>query len=339
MQGRLENERKANKRILEKIQKAPTYMQDYVRTFSRKSYTTKDAYVRYVLEFLDYLKNEYKYDVNNIGVFTSVKASMINGYLDYLGTIEKISKNGKVIVNGDSIQARKFYAIKDFFKFLVNDEYIIKNPCDNVEPPKVDVEPNIIAMDKDEVHMFISNIENSVGSHRAKSRQSEWKSRDKAVMMLALSLGLRVTSLSEINLEDINFETRNITVTEKGNKTRTLIFSEKVNDVLLDWIKDRKDLLGDNTCDALFISNQRKRMCPKSINRLVEKYSQGIDKHITAHKLRSTCATNLYTTTGDIYLAADVLGHRNIQNTKRYAKIVDEKKEKAMKAMDSVIFG
>ena len=81
-----------------------------------------------------------------------------------------------------------------------------------------------------------------------------------------------------------------------------------------------------------------KRINVRSIENLITKYTYNIDKHITPHKLRSTCATNVYNATGDIYLTADVLGHSNIANTRRYAQISEERKRKAASAMDDILF-
>lgn len=339
MRGRVENERKVDCKIVDRLQNEPYYMREYMNSFVRKSYTTKNAYINYILEFLRYLETEYGYDINDINSFANVKPSTINSYLNYLSQIEKVTKNGTTVKNGSSIQCRKFYAIKNFFKFLLNDDYITKNPCDNIDPPKVDTVINVVAMDKDEINLFLNNITNGVGTQRSQAYQVRWKNRDYAIMTLALSLGLRVTSISEINVEDINFEDNLITVTEKGNNTRVLLFSDNLKESLLNWIEDRNNILGNEHCNALFISNRKTRLCPQAIGNLVAKYSNGIDKHITPHKLRSTCATNIYNATGDIYLTADVIGHRNIQNTRRYAKVVDEQKKKAVKAIDKIIFG
>ena len=339
MRGRVENEQRMDAKIIEKLRSEPSYMTDYMQSFVRKSYTTKNAYIGYVLEFIHYLEETFGYNINDVNMFVNVKPSMINGYMNYLTRVEKTMNNGMVVKNGASIQCKKFYAIKDFFKFLLNDDYITKNPCDNIDPPKVDTVIDVVAMDKEEINLFLSNVINGVGTQRSKSYQAKWKNRDYAVMTLALSLGLRVTSISEINVEDIDFDSNCITVTEKGNNTRKLLFSNNLKAILLEWMKDRNQMLGSERCDALFISNQKKRLCDQSIANLVTKYSRGIDKHITPHKLRSTCATNIYSATGDIYLTADVIGHRNIQNTRRYAKVVDEQKQKAIQAMDKIMFG
>lgn len=337
MQGRTEHEKQTETWIEQKLKSTAPYLTQYMRTISRKSYTTKKAYLNYVLEFLDYLQ-QCHYDINDINIFADIKPSFIYEYLDHLSKTEKIVGD-RVYKNGESIQCRKFYAIKSFFGFLLNDEYVQKNPCDTVEPPKVTKENEIVAMDEHEVKIFLNNVLEGVGNAKAKARQRTYRSRDYAIMTLALALGLRVTSLVEINIEDLDLINKTLVVTEKGNTTRTLRFSDNIKKVLEQWLEDRYELLGDvGIRDALFISNRKERMTSKTVRKLVEKYSEGIDKHITPHKLRSTCATNVYTATGDIYLTADVLGHKNMQNTRRYAKIVDKKREQAAEAMDKILF-
>lgn len=117
MQGRIENEKRMDEKILTRLQDKPEYMKNYMRSFIRKSYTTKNAYINYVLEFIDYLKTEQGYDISDVHIFSNIKPSIINGYLDYLNKIERTTKNGKIIKNGTGIQSKKFYAIKNFFNF------------------------------------------------------------------------------------------------------------------------------------------------------------------------------------------------------------------------------
>ena len=103
------------------------------------------------------------------------------------------------------------------------------------------------------------------------------------------------------------------------------------------WLCDREKLLKNDNCEALFISAKQQRIGVNTIRDMLKKYTYNIDKKITPHKLRSTAATNLYDATGDIYLVADVLGHHNIQNTKRYAKVSNSKKEFAADTLSKLI--
>lgn len=327
MEGRKENELKKEKKIREKLESAPRYMKAYYDTIYTKSYTTQNVYIRYVLDFIKYLENEYGYDINDVNCFKEVKASTINSYMKSLNA-------------GNSIKASRLFGIKSFFKYLIGDEIISNDPCNRVEVPKDNEEHKITSLTKREIKIIKQNIMNGCGSERARARQARWRSRDYAIIMMGLSLGLRVTSLSEININDINFDTMELKIVEKGNKERTLMFSENLKEIILEWIEDRNVMLSNKgvDTDALFISGLMKRITSDAIADIVKKYTYNIDKHITPHKLRSTCATNVYNNTGDIYLTADVLGHRNIANTKRYASISKERKEKAAHAMDSILF-
>ena len=328
MQGRKEHELKMMNKINNLINGRPSYIREYYNTIYKKSYTTQHVYLRYVLNFIDYLKDELNYDIDDVECFKKVKASTVNSYMRSLEGV------------GEGIKASRLFGIKSFFKYLENDRIVDYNPCDKVEVPKDNKENDVTYLTKKEIKTVLRNIKNGCGNELAKSRQKKWRSRDTAIFMLGFSLGLRVTSLTEINLHDIDFENNELTIVEKGNKTRTIMFSEKLKPVFDTWIYDRNDMLRKKEVDtdALFISRNMKRITADAIADLVKKYTYNIDKHISPHKLRSTCATNTYNATGDIYLTAEKLGHRNIANTKRYVTASKERKEKAAKATDNVLF-
>lgn len=328
MQGRQEHEQIKLARIAEILQEAPVYMKQYLYSIHDKSYTTQYEYIRHVLDFLSFIQKEYKIDINELNNFKNVKASMITVYMADMKDIS------------NSFKALKLYAIKSFFDYLLGDDYIDHNPCDRVSTPKDNVEHKITYLTKEEIEIVKYNITNGVGNCRSIEKQRKWIKRDYALVMLGLSLGLRISSITEINIEDIDLENNEIKIIEKGNTMRSVTFSDKLKNILIDWMEDRefKLLVANKECNALFISNQMKRISTRAIGLLIDKYTYNIDKHITPHKLRSTCATNVYSQTGDIYLTANVLGHRNISNTMRYAQVTDERKQQAAKAMDSILF-
>ena len=106
-----------------------------------------------------------------------------------------------------------------------------------------------------------------------------------------------------------------------------------MEDALKEYLKEREHIIPEEGHeDALFLSLQRKRMSVRSVEKLVKKYSRIVTplKKITPHKLRSTYGTNLYRETGDIYLVADVLGHSDVNTTKKhYAALEDERRRSA----------
>lgn len=310
MRGRAETDLVWNTKTMNILKSCPNILNDYYYSLINKTRMTTYRYISYVRDFLN--------AVNCGDNYSDIKTSDINRY------IQSLDKD-----NGQSIKATRFYAISNFFEFLIDEELVDKNPCKRAAKPKLKGAKDVVYLTEDEIEIMKRNIrENSKG----------WcKTRDMAILVLAIRTGLRVTSICEINISDINFEDGYITVVEKGNKIREIPISQNTVDMLQNWINERNAMWGAyEENDALFVANTRKRISQKSIELMVKKNSKGINKKITPHKLRSTCATNLYERTGDIYLVADVLGHANIQNTKRYTSIGQEKKNKVREIMDGI---
>ena len=161
--------------------------------------------------------------------------------------------------------------------------------------------------------------------------------RNVCIFSLGISTGLRVSAIAQINLDDINFKNNTIQVIEKGNKYRTIHFGDNLKEKIIAWIDDRNEYFADVETNALFISKKKNRISVSAIEDMIEKYTQCIDKHITPHKLRATCATNLYKKTGDIYIVANQLGHANISTTKIYTEIDHESRIKATNILDNLI--
>ena len=158
--------------------------------------------------------------------------------------------------------------------------------------------------------------------------------------MLGISTGMRCGSMVEIDISDIDFINKYIKIYQKGNKQLLIPISDNIIDLIVDWLDAREMLIGDEECDtdALFISIKRKRIGRNVIANTIKKYTQNINKNITPHKLRSTCATQLIKNTGNIYLASHILGHSNVETTKRYAAIDKEMEQQAVDTMNSILF-
>lgn len=337
MTGRQESDRKTEAKISCLLQNCPYIICDYYYSLTRKAASTKYAYLRYVHNFAEYLRDTMKKDITKIDAFTSVKPHDINRYMDYIKKIKKSSGDG---YNKPQIRAARYFALSNFYNFLMIEDLIDKNPCERVEPPKAVEEKAVVAMTPTEITQLIKNIQDGCGSEQAKAMQKKWRNRDKAIVMLGCSTGLRVASISEINLSDINFTDHYINVVEKGNKVRQCYISQELIDILRSWISDRENILaGWNDTDALFISNRRMRMQTRTIEKMLDKYTDGFDKRITPHKMRSTYACNLYEMTGDIYLVQDGLGHRNISNTRRYTDVSMRQRQKASDLMGKLVSG
>ena len=194
----------------------------------------------------------------------------------------------------------------------------------------------IIRLDTDEVAMLLDYVENcgATLTGQALNYYKKTKDRDIAILTLLLGTGIRVSECVGLDLTDVDFKNYGITVTRKGGNQMVVYFGDEVADALENYIEgDRKTitpLTGHE--NALFLSTQRKRMGVQSVENMVKKYARQVtpNKKITPHKLRSTYGTALYKETGDIYLVADVLGHKDVNTTKKhYAAIDDDRRRKA----------
>ena len=148
------------------------------------------------------------------------------------------------------------------------------------------------------------------------------------ILTLFLGTGIRISELVGLDITDIDFKQKGFTITRKGGNRVILYFGDEVDKALQDYLKERlskKNVPKEEK--ALFLSLQNKRMSVRAVELLVKKYSKLVTslKRITPHKLRSTYGTNLYKETGDIYVVADVLGHKDVNTTKKYyAAITDD---------------
>ncbi|MBR4816231.1 MAG: tyrosine-type recombinase/integrase, partial [Lachnospiraceae bacterium] len=164
------------------------------------------------------------------------------------------------------------------------------------------------------------------------------KVRDLAIMTLLLGTGMRVSELVGIDLRDLDFANNRVKVTRKGGYEAYIYFGDEVADALMNYVDERENIkdikVGHE--DALFLSTRKSRITVRSIELMVKEYSSYITtvKKITPHKLRSTYGTSLYQETGDIYLVADVLGHKDVNTTRKHYAALDE--ERKLKAKDIV---
>ena len=336
MSGRLEKDLIIENRIKEMIKTQPKVIAGYAQSFGRKTADTKRVYIGRVINFCAYLKRECNIDMNNFGDIKLLNYSHIVSYIDY---IKHHTPDGTYINKEDCSCAVDIYAIKHFCKYLKLCQYISYNPCDEVEVPRDTRKRKIVSLTPDEIQTIKNNIQNGVGSKRAKSTQKKWRNRDMCIVFLGITTGMRVSAIANIDIDDIDFEEKTLVTIEKGKDERTIFLSDKMMELIDAWLVDRKEILDKHNvkCDALFISSEKQRIGTWAIGDMLKKYTYNIDKKITPHKLRSTAATNLYEKTGDIYLVADVLGHKNIQNTRYYASVSTKKRTFAAAELSKLI--
>lgn len=280
--------------------------------------------------FFDYLFNETNvFNGKNINTLETkdlenVKASHIERYLSYLSTYE--DKNGKIRNNTERGKARKLATVRAFFKYFYKKEMISADVSSKVSMPKLH-EKTIVRLESNEIPKFLDEVESGKGlTGHARGFHKKTQKRDIAMLTLLLGTGMRVSECVGLNLSDIDFSINGLKVTRKGGNQVVLYFSDEVKVPLVDYIEERNENPYLKDEPALFCSLQNKRITPRAVQNLVKKYASIATplKHITPHKLRSTYGTALYRETGDIYIVADVLGHKDVNTTKKHYAAISE---------------
>ncbi len=253
----------------------------------------------------------------------------------YLYDVSLYQKGERELVNQERAKARKLSSIRSFFKYLHKHEYLETNVAALVDLPKLH-EKAIIRLEPNEVANLLDCAEDGEGlSDRQKKYHDITKLRDLAILTLFLGTGIRISELVGIDLGDIDLENDAFVVTRKGGKEDILNFGEEVHRALLQYLSLREQMTPlSGQEQALFLSLQMRRITARSVENLVQKYTRIATplKTITPHKLRSTYGTMLYHETEDIYLVADVLGHKDVNTTKKhYAAASEEHKRIAAK--------
>lgn len=329
-------------KLREVLSTLPDFCRDYFRAIDTTTTTkTRISYaydIRIFFQFLldtnpafkDRTLRDFKVDV-----LDQIKAVDLEEYMEYLKVYQ--SKD-KTETNGERGLKRKISALRSFYAYYYKRELIHTNPTVLIDVPKIH-QKTIVRLDTDEVAMLLDYIEHCGESLSGQKRvyYEKTKERDLALVTLLLGTGIRVSECVGLDIEDVDFKNNGIRVTRKGGNEMIVYFGDEVAKALKNYLEVRSGITPIAGHEhALFYSTQRRRMGVQAVENLVKKYAKEITttKKITPHKLRSTYGTALYQETGDIYLVADVLGHRDVNTTKKhYAAIDDNRRRKAATAV------
>lgn len=265
-----------------------------------------------------------------VEVLDQIKPIDIEEYLDYLSYYKKDEQE---YINRETGKKRKLISLRSFYNYYYKREMIKYNPAALVDIPKLH-EKEIVRLDVDEVARMLDEVESGENMTKTQLKYHEkTKVRDLAIITLLLGTGIRVSECVGLDISDVDFNNDGIKIRRKGGSESIIYFGDEVRDALENYLMERETIIpvaGHE--DALFLSIQKKRISVKAVENLVKKYAGLVTKlkKITPHKLRSTYGTSLYRETGDIYLVADVLGHKDVNTTKKhYAAIEDSRRRSA----------
>lgn len=319
------------------LENLPRFCRDFFRGIEpTTSSRTRIAYAYDLGVFFEFLKqsNPSLKDTPvieiRLDILDQIKAVDIEEYLSYLSYYNAKDMDRLNTENG---KKRKLVSLRSFYNYYFKKEMITTNPASLISVPKLH-EKAIVRLEIDEVVRLLDEVESANNMTKAQQKYHEkTKVRDLALMTLLLGTGIRVSECVGLDLNDVDFENNGIKIRRKGGYEVVVYFGEEVKEALLTYLAERKQIVPeDGHANALFLSMQNKRLNVRSVENLVKKYASTVTKlkKITPHKLRSTYGTSLYRETGDIYLVADVLGHKDVNTTKKhYAAIEDSRRRSA----------
>lgn len=323
----------------EAIQKQlPNFMRSYFAYLKGNVLSgTRLSYLRDIRFFCQYLIDETDLtearlikDIK-LSEFNRIKAVDVNIFIDYCREYT-VEKDNEIVFyeNGNRTLARKKSSVSVLFKQLYRDELIDKNITDGFDPVRVPKagEREIKALQDDEVMIMLDAV--STGVHLTPKERQFWektKLRDKAILILFLTYGLRLFELHQLNVSSFNFNRGEFKIYRKRDKEAIMPLNESTRQVVTDYIENeraREDSIVDEHKDALFLSLQGRRMTERQIRELVKKYTSiGLATSRKAgyspHKLRATAATSLIGRGNSIFDVQALLDHEQVTTTQLYA--------------------
>ena len=320
-------------KIAELLEQLPSFCEDYfIGIESRTSCQTRLKYAYDLRIFFDFLcKRKFKnLDVLDLSIeeLKAVTHYDIELFLSYLSHYRFHDKH---LSCDERAKARKLSAVRALFKYFFNKGILDRDDSAKVRTPKLH-EKEIIRLDSKEISELINVAETGNGlTKHASGYHEKTRVRDTAILTLFLGTGIRISELVGLDNDSFDFSENSFVVTRKGGNRAILYFSNEVKYSLQEYIAEKSnDPKVPAHEPAFFLSMQYKRINVRTVEILVKKYSKIISplKKITPHKLRSTYGTRLYNETGDIYIVADVLGHRDVNTTKKHYAAINEENRK-----------
>lgn len=277
------------------------YISEYIQYLKAggKSQNTIKKYSKDVEQFAAYMQEKYHDESIRL---QDIDRLMIRGYLRYLHS------HG---LNNNSIRS-KIGSLNIFFKYMLLNKYIEKNPAVSVTIPKVEKKMPAYFTEK-EVEMLVDLPDLS----------SNFGVRNKAILELMYSCGLRISEVSGAKLGNFSKRSQLIKVLGKGSKERIIPIGRKAMEALEDYLKIRYRFLSGKSDDSIFLSKSGKPLHSDEIRAILDRYIQLIarKKGYSAHTIRHSFATHLLSKGADLKAIKEMLGHENLSTTEKYTHL------------------
>ena len=332
----------------------PKFMKDYfIFLKGSVAVTTRRAYLQDILFFCNYMietdlyTNAEKASDITIDEFREITSRDVNLFIgDYCNRYYKKINDGRVLFeNNNRSLSRKKSSLSTLFKFMFRNEQLPSDITGGFNPIKLQkTQPDAIKrLEIDEVAMMLDTVQNGTGlTDKEKDYWLKTRLRDKAILVLFVTYGLRLSELRELNISSFNFFRGVFVIYRKRGKEVQMPINDACERVVLDYIENERaksEELDSENEDALFLSLQKKRMTTRSIRDLVKKYTSiamGTSRShgYSPHKLRATAATSMIETGFSIYDVQNLLDHDNVTTTQLYSAHRKNSKREIVKNFD-----
>lgn len=272
---------------------------DYLKYEKNYSINTLIGYENHLKLFVDYVKNK------DIKEFDKIDYNVIRGYINYLYANNYMSKS---ICNHIS-------SLRSFFKYLNSNNYISNDPLVLIENPKLERKlPKYLYYDDIDKILSAPDVNTNIGI------------RDALILELLYVTGVRVSELVNIEISDIDYNSKKILITGKGNKQRIVMYGNKCNILLEKYLKIRNSFLKDNN-NYLLLGIKGNKINDRVIRKMINTYSSkaGINIKISPHTFRHTFATHMLNEGADLRSVQELLGHENLSTTTIYTHVTNER--------------
>ena len=336
---RAEIDERRMERIRALLLELPRSCADFIRSIGTTTSTlTRLAYVIDLQTFFTYALREiprfHAEKTSQIGddELSALKPRDLELYAEYLSYYK--DEDDKTLQNHEYGIMRKLSTLRSYFDYLFRSERVKGNIASLVDLPKLHEKP-ILFLEPDEMQRLLEQAESGEAlTDRQQKYHLYTRLRDRAILMLFLGPGIRVSECVGVDLEDVDYTANALLVTRKGGNQVILYFPQEVAEALQAYQAERELVEAlDGHEHAFFLSLQRRRITQRAVELMVKKYAKlvvPLKRKMSPHKLRSTYATNLYKETQDIYLVAEALGHSDVNTTrKHYAAMSDARRRAA----------
>ncbi|GHT52178.1 tyrosine recombinase XerC [Endomicrobiia bacterium] len=288
-----------------------------IQVFEEENGRQIDAFEKYLIagrNFSQHTLRAYSKDIRNFLFFLQKKQlhTFEAGKYDIREFLEELNKK----TLSKATLARKFSSLRTFYKFLIINNLVKKNPLENMSGPKKDKK----------VPSFLTENET-----QALFNLTDTKLRDRVMIELLYSCGLRIEELMSLNLKDIDFILNTVTVVGKGRKERIVPIGNKALSVIRDYINERHSMgLPYDIKSPVFLSDHIKRLDQRTARRILHRWfvKAGLTKKVSPHTLRHTFATHMLDRGCDLRSVQEMLGHKNLSTTQIYTHVTIESLKK-----------